>query len=200
MSRLPAFPIVYCISKGDTTAANFEFKKTEICKKVERASGQGVNFFQIREKRLSARLLFELTQAVVEAASPGLKILVNGRADIALAARADGVHLPTDGVPVENLRKCTPANFIIGVSAHSVREVRSAKACGADFAAFAPIFKTPGKDNPAGLEMLREVCDAVNPFPVIALGGVNASNVEEILRNGAAGYAAIRYLNDILED
>ncbi|NOT48857.1 MAG: thiamine phosphate synthase [Acidobacteria bacterium] len=192
-------PIVYCISEGDITTANFFQKKSEIIRKVQRAAGLGVNFFQVREKNLAAGLLFDLVTAAVEASRDRpTKILVNGRLDIAFASGAHGVHLPSDGIPIGRVRQTVGEELIIGVSAHSLAEVEKAKAEGADFAAFAPVFASPGKSGAQGVEKLRDVCAAVAPFPVVALGGIDKSNVDEVFAAGASGYAAIRYLNELL--
>ena len=127
MKRRFSYPLVYCISEGDITAANYHQKKKLITDRVRRAAGRGVDLYQIREKDLSGRLLFDLASAAVEAARGSeTRILINGRADIALAARADGVHLPANGVPVRELRGCVPEDFLIGASTHSIAEAEAA--------------------------------------------------------------------------
>lgn len=192
-------PIVYCISEGDATAQNFDQKKQDIVRKVRNASGFGIGLFQIREKALGGDLLFDLASAAVEAADNGIRILVNTRFDIALAAGAHGVHLPSDAMPVDRVRESVGRDLIIGVSAHSLDDVMDARSGGADFAVFAPVFESPGKIETQGLVKLREVSSAAAPFPVLALGGVDESNVDEVLAAGASGYAAIRYLNEMLQ-
>lgn len=199
MSRLPHKPIVYCISEGLADDSNFPQIKEDIIGKIRHAAACGVSMFQIREKNLSASKLFELSRAAALAArETGVVLLVNGRADIALAAGADGVHLPADGLPAAELRSSMPEGFIIGVSTHSTEEVTAAKAEEADFAVFGPVYASPGKSDVVGIEALAKICRQVEPFPVIALGGVNESNADEVLRHGASGFAAIRYLNDCL--
>ena len=147
----------------------------------------GVDFIQIREKDLSARELFEFAVAVMEArsseqhASLPAKILLNSRADIAIAARCDGVHLPASA-PGESLPGLTIAR-----SCHTVDEVREA---AADFVTFSPIFNSPGKGKPLGLEALRLACRCGKP--VFALGGVNWENAHSCIEAGAAGIAGIR--------
>ena len=137
---------------------------------------------QIREKDMPARELFDLTRRVVEIRGTRLtKILVNSRADIALAAGADGVHLPSDA-PEDTL-----PGLLIGRSCHMVDEVRHRRA---DFVTFGPVFATPGKGDPAGLEMLGEACAGTRP--VYALGGVTWRNAEACIAAGAVGIAGIR--------
>lgn len=198
MNRLPDKPLIYCISEGRADDSNFRQAKQEIIGKIRNASECGVNLFQIREKKLSTSLLFELAQEAAETAR-GLSVtlLINGRADVALAAGAHGVHLPSDSVPARRLREYVPDDFIIGVSTHSAEEVSAAKADGADFAVFGTVFSSPGKGDGVGIDQLSVACRRAEPFPVLALGGVNETNVEDVLRTGAAGFAAIRYLNEM---
>ena len=197
MNRLPVKPIIYFISTGDTDEGNFALKKQEIVNKVRVAAELGVSLIQIREKKLTARSLFDLTKSVVDCTkSFNSKILVNGRADIALAAGADGVHLPADGLSPETIRRSFPVGFVIGVSSHTYSEAYHAKLNSADFVTFGPIFESPGKGRPQGIAMLKNVCKLLDPFPVFALGGIDELNYPSVLENGAAGIAAIRLLND----
>ena len=121
---------------------------------------------QIREKDLSDRELFELVCRLVALASATpCKVLVNGRADIALAAGAHGVHLPARGLYASHLRAWLPRGFLIGVSVHSLSEARLAVRAGADYLLLGPIFPTPSKmqyGTPLGLAYLRGVCRLVS--------------------------------------
>lgn len=183
------------------TDENFHAASHRLLSQIRAAASGGVSMFQIREKALSDSRLFDLaSQAVRAAPNSHLKIIVNGRADIALAAGADGVHLPANGVPVGAVRKWVPNEFIIGVSTHSLAEAGAAKEGGADFAVFGPVFETPGKGPAIGIDALKNVCDALVPFPVLALGGINEENAAEALAAGASGYAAIRYLHRKISD
>ncbi len=190
-------PFIYLITNGDADSGNFTLKKREILETVRAAAESGISMIQIREKSLSARLLFDLTRAAFEITrETDTKLLVNGRADIALAAGADGVHLPADGLPADVVRRSFPSDFLIGVSTHSVEEGFTAKANGADFATFGPVFESPGKGRPQGVEELTRVCELLDTFPVIALGGIDESNYRNVLEAGASGFAAIRFLNE----
>ena len=200
MSRRLQFsrPIVCYISTGSVDPAKFDLGLREMTAKAAAARDAGVSMFQIREKHLDRGLLYELTRAVVAAVSgAGVTVIVNGRPDVASAAGADGVHLPANGLPVEEVR----ANFstlAVGVSCHSVDEVRAAGDAGADYAFLSPIFATPGKGEPLGLETLKETVEAAGDLPLIGLGGVDDANSAKILAAGAAGFAAIRYLDEKL--
>ena len=151
----------------------------------------GVDFIQIREKDVPARQLFEFTLTVLEVrqaefqkTSP-VKILVNGRSDVALAAGADGVHLPAT-----TPRECLPG-LLVARSCHTLEEVRAAQA---DLVTFGPVFESPGKGEPVGLEALREACEG--KVPVFALGGVTWENAADCMAVGAEGIAGIRLFQD----
>jgi thiamine-phosphate pyrophosphorylase len=186
-------PIVYPITSGKTSA-------DDILQFVRAAVDAEVPLFQIREKSLSGRVLFELVVRAAEITRGSkTRLLVNDRSDIARAAGADGVHLTTQSLPVEVVRNVFGAEFVIGVSTHSLDEARVAQAGGADFVVFGPVFETESKrayGEPQGLEKLREVTRALEEFPVVAIGGIELQNVGACFEAGARGVAAIRLLND----
>ena len=151
----------------------------------------GVDYVQIREKDITARELFEFTLAVLESrAEAGLshldtKILVNTRMDVATAAGADGVHLPASAP-----REVLPG-LIVGRSCHTLAEVSAAQA---DIVTFGPVFESPGKGAPAGLEALKQACTLRKG--VYALGGVNWDNASACMDAGAEGIAGIRLFQE----
>lgn len=190
-------PYAYLITAGEATVANYPEQKIKILDTLSRAAKDGVEIIQIREKRLPARLLFDLVRSAVAGfRGTPTKFLVNGRADISIAAGAHGVHLPSDSISPAVVRFFAPHDFIIGVSAHTMDEAKAARDEAADFLTFGPVFRAPGKPPPVGCGMLRKICEAVPDFPVLGLGGVNTSNIGSVLGAGAAGAAAIRAFLD----
>jgi thiamine-phosphate pyrophosphorylase len=154
----------------------------------------GIEWIQIREKDLPARELFDLVRQVLSLPNPhGSKVLLNTRVDVALAAGASGAHLPA-GSPAPGLwRAITPPGFLLGVSCHTRDEVRAAEDDGADYAVFGPVFAPRSKSTslpPRGIEALAQAARAVS-IPVLALGGITATNTEDCVQAGAAGIAAI---------
>jgi thiamine-phosphate pyrophosphorylase len=154
-----------------------------------RAASDGVERIQIRAKELSGRALAELVRGAVRLR--GAAILVNTRADIALACGAQGVHLPARSIAPGVIRRIAPPGFLIGVSCHTAGELTAAEREGADFAVYGPIFLSPSKAvHPIGLSALREAIGGVR-LPVYALGGVTAENASLCIQAGAAGIAGI---------
>jgi thiamine-phosphate pyrophosphorylase len=154
----------------------------------------GVEWIQIREKDLSARDLFDLTRHALSLPNPrGSKILVNTRVDVALAAGAAGAHLPAGSPAPRIWRSLAPPGFLLGVSCHSLDEVCTAQDQGADYVIFGPVFPPRSKATglePRGIEGLAQAVRALN-IPVLALGGITATNAEDCAQAGAAGIAAI---------
>lgn len=190
-------PVTYLITKGDAMPENFPEKRSKILTVVEAAVAAGISIVQIREKEISAKQLFELTtDAAAITSSSSTKLLVNGRPDVVKAAGADGVHLPENGLPIADVRRSFPAPFMIGASVHDPDRARAAKVEGADFIVFGPVFETPEK-SAKGIGALSAICAELDGFPVLAVGGVDGLNYQKVIDAGAAGFAAIRYLNDL---
>ena len=217
--------LLYYITDRTAFGADEPTRHRRLLDKISEAARAGVDYIQLREKDLPTRELEMLAREAVEAVRKASKLpsapwpltpslLINSRTDVALASRADGVHLRSDDVRPQEVRaiweKCgagaparelTPREPLIGVSCHSPAEVSEAEAEGATFAVFAPVFEKKGVQSAhaAGLTQLREACKV--KIPVLALGGVTPGNVKSCLEAGASGIAAIRLFqeNDIKE-
>ena len=150
----------------------------------------GATMLQLRLKDESARVLVEVARALMRAA-PSVPLLVNDRADVALAAGAAGVHVGVDDLSPAGLRRVVPASFIIGCSVGSEDEVP--RSVGADYVGIGPLYATGSKRDagaaigPEGFAALRERCG----LPAVAIGGISAENAARALEAGAAGVAVI---------
>jgi thiamine-phosphate pyrophosphorylase len=123
----------------------------------------------------------------------GATFIVNDRLDVAVAAEADGVHLGQDDLPVPLARELIGEGRIIGGSAATMEEARKCLSEGADYVGFGPVFPTTSKDDAgpvSGIDILRQVVETIS-LPIIAIGGVAAENIPDVMRTGAHGIAVI---------
>jgi thiamine-phosphate pyrophosphorylase len=164
---------------------------------VAQAIEGGANLVQLREKdpdgrSLPAAELLALAEELRALTRGRALFLVNDRLDVALASAADGVHLPEQGLPVAAARRLAGEGFIVGRSVHSVAEAVRAQAEGADYVQVGSIFASRSHpDQPvAGLALLEAVAAAVT-IPILAVGGIAAANVGEVMLAGAGGAAVI---------
>ncbi|MCH8161503.1 MAG: thiamine phosphate synthase [Chloroflexi bacterium] len=162
---------------------------------AERALEGGASMLQWRDKRREKGAQLSEARALRElCAEHGALLIVNDHADLALAAGADGVHVGQGDLPVEEVRRIVPAGFIVGASTNNVHEALAAEAAGASYIAIGSIYPTSSKEpertRAASPERLSEVKAAVG-VPVIAIGGIDASNIEEVVRAGADAVAVI---------
>jgi len=159
---------------------------------IESAAAAGITLIQLREPDLDARALSDLTRAamrVIEGTESSL--VVNDRADVALAAGAHGVHLPERGLPADRVRALLPRPALVGTSIHAPAPELDGR--WADYAVFGTVYGTRSKapEFPlAGLDGLRRAVEG-SAVPVLAIGGVTAGRMAEIAAAGAAGFAAI---------
>jgi thiamine-phosphate pyrophosphorylase len=147
-----------------------------------------VDFVQVREPGLSARELADCVRTLT-----GLRVLVNDRADVAIACGAAGVHLRDGAVSPRVIRGIAPRGFMVTVACHDAAAVFRAADEGADYAVLAPVFAPLSKVSaspPLGLDALRAIT-ARAQIPVIALGGITAENAPMCMDAGAAGIAGI---------
>ena len=159
------------------------------------AAQGGAGAVQLREKDLSARELYALGARLQEALAPyHIPLFINDRLDVALALDAAGVHLAGHSLPTAQARRVLGPHKLIGVSTHSVAEAQQAAAEGADFVVFGPVFATPSKlayGPPQGIQLLASVVRQV-AIPVLAIGGIDQTNVSQVMHTGAYGVAMIR--------
>ncbi len=165
---------------------------------IHAAARAGVDMIQLREKDFTGSELQRFAHEalrVCRQGSSGCKLLVNSRADIALAEHLDGVHLNSNDISPADVRLMAGRvrrrkNFDIGISCHNMEEVIQANSAEADFVVFGPVFEKEG-GLPQGLEALAAVCKS-SAIPVLALGGITPQTVTACVDAGAAGIAGIR--------
>ena len=186
-------------------SGNESARRSHLLQKITEAARCGVDFIQLREKDLITRELELLASDAVcamrENSLSTTQLLINSRIDVALAVEAGGVHLRSDDISPADARKIlshngygAPARFTIGVSCHSIHEVKQA-VYHADFVVFGPIFKKEASGSAAvGIEALYQACQ--EKIPVLALGGIAIENARDCLRAGAAGIAGIRLFQE----
>lgn len=154
----------------------------------------GVAAVQLRAKAMPAAGMLRLARALRRVTLEASQLLlVNDRVDVALAAGADGVHLPSAGIPPAEARRLLGPGRLVAVSCHSAADVAAARDGGANLGTFGPLFDTPSKrpyGAPVGLDALREA--ARLGLPLVGLGGVDAGNAASVVAAGAVGVAAIR--------
>lgn len=197
-------PIVCYVTNGQHFPSQRRYHL--VLERTRSAIDAGVDWVQIREKGLSATPLLALARnavAIARSSAHGSGIHINDRLDITVACRAEGVHLGGESLPVDavirwrQVRKGVP-DFQIGVSCHSIEDVKHAESVGANYIFFGPVFETPSKrifGAPQGIARLADVCRNVN-IPVLAIGGISEENAPECVAAGAAGVAAIRLFEE----
>lgn len=173
---------------------NRKICKLELLEVITQAAEGGIGTVQLREKGLNTKELYTLAERLREITNDlNISLIINDRVDIVMAMGADGVHLGWQSLNIEIARKIIGSKRLIGYSAHNLQEAIKAANEGADYITISPIFKTSYKDyplNPLGAIKIKEIKEQVN-IPVIALGGVSESNVNEVLEKGADGIAVM---------
>ena len=190
---LPILPPLYVVTDRHQVA---EEKFLDILSQIMSHCGVMV---QLREKDLPTRRLLLLAQAVQsQAMLHQVPLLINDRLDLAMVVEAAGVHLRSDSLPVQQVRKHLGSDKVIGVSVHSVDEARCCEDSGADFVVLGPIYETPSKQSygmPLGLQVVKDASKACH-IPVYAIGGITLARVEAVKQAG--GVWCGRYLHDSL--
>jgi thiamine-phosphate pyrophosphorylase len=182
-------PVVHLVTDGTLVPALGAHLE-----RVLRGLAPGRIAVQLREKALSGAALLALGRSLAAICrAHGQLLLVNERLDVALACGAHGVHLPVTAVGPAQARRLLGPAALIGVSCHSAAEVARARAGGADYASFGPVWATPSKAHhgpPVGLAALRQA--STLGLPLVALGGVEPALAPQAVEAGASGVAAIR--------
>jgi thiamine-phosphate pyrophosphorylase len=157
----------------------------------------GVRMLQLREKHLDDRaVLAAAAEITAVTRGTGTLFVMNDRADLALLAGADVLHLGQGDISLADARRIVGPDMPIGLSTHTLEQARRAIAEGADYIGFGPVWATPTKDVPdevVGVELLRQVV-AFSPVPVVAIGGIFPENLPEVLATGARSFSLVRYL------
>jgi thiamine-phosphate pyrophosphorylase len=154
----------------------------------------GVSCIQLREKMCSTREFIDESLAIRSLlARHGIPLIINDRVDVALAVKADGIHLGQKDMPCRMARQIIPESMIVGISVESLDDAIAAQKDGADYLGVSPIYPTPTKTDtaqPLGLKGLRSIRSEVD-LPLVGIGGLNADNVEAVIHNGADGVAVV---------
>jgi thiamine-phosphate pyrophosphorylase len=165
---------------------------------VARLIEGGASLIQLRDKHSTPRDFYrEAAAALKVARDHHVRLIINDRVDIALALKADGVHLGQTDMPAEAARRLLGQEAIIGFSTHNLEQAKLAASLPIDYLAFGPVFPTASKGNPdpiAGLDALREVSAIKGSLPLIAIGGIDLDNALEVFEGGADGVALISEL------
>ena len=161
---------------------------------IELLAAGGASLIQLREKRASPR---EFYRAAIEAMSVarrlGVQIIINDRVDLAIAVKADGVHLGQDDLPPDRARPLLGESRIIGFSTHSLEQALAAASAPVDYVAIGPVFQTSTKERPdavVGLETVSEIRRRISQ-PLVAIGGITLETARAVTEAGADSVAVI---------
>ena len=154
----------------------------------------GADIVQLRMKGYDGKDVLEQARAIKVLSDKYAKFfIVNDRVDIALLSDADGVHLGQSDIPIEDARELLGDDKLIGISVHDVKEAKEAESRGADYVSVGSIFRTSTKQDAQhgrGLDAVLMVKGAVD-IPVMAIGGINRGNIQDVIRAGADGVAVV---------
>ena len=166
-----------------------------IPEQVERLIAGGATLIQLREKHAASRDFYEAAAKAMDIARKSdVKIIINDRVDIALVLKTDGVHLGQDDLPSLHARRILGETAVIGLSTHSPEQVIAALGLPIDYIAIGPIFSTFTKENAdavVGLEGVSHIRGMIADVPLVAIGGITASNLKSVLKAGADSAAVI---------
>lgn len=160
---------------------------------ADKLADAGVQLVQLRAKHIPPRQFQEIANALITAAPANLKIIINDRPDIASIAKAAGVHVGQEDLPVEAARQICPSPQWVGISTHNLEQLRAANDTSADYIAVGPIYPTTTKLNPdpvVGLDLIR-AARRVTRKPIVAIGGITIVSAAEVFQAGADSVAII---------
>lgn len=161
----------------------------------------GATVIQLRDKHASSREFYQQAAAALQVArAHDAKLIINDRVDVALALKADGVHLGQTDIPVKAARHLLGQAAIIGFSTHNLIQARLAMTLPIDYLAFGPVFETATKQNPdpvVGLDVLRDLRASIGYLPLVAIGGIALENAADVL---AAGADALAIASELIAD
>lgn len=162
---------------------------------AEQLADAGVGIIQYRDKKISPRSLLDLSKQLVSLLRPrGVRFVVNDRPDVAALSEAGAVHVGQKDSPVEDARRICGPDMWIGVSTHSLEQVREASQTSADYIALGPVFATSTKEDAnsvVGLQLIRDA-RRLTSKPLVAIGGITLATVESVFRAGADSVAVAR--------
>lgn len=165
-----------------------------LAERVGAAARAGIHLVQVRERELDDRALFSEVTVCLDAVKGTMaRVVVNDRLDVALAARAHGVHLRSDSIHPRRVRALAPRGFLVGRSVHDAGDIVAlTEAGGVDYFVFGTVFRSASKPgrSPAGIDGLARAA-AATPVPVLAIGGITPTTLPGVRAAGAAGFAAI---------
>lgn len=154
----------------------------------------GADVIQFRDKMMPDNDFKKTAEKLLAmCGAKGVPLILNDRVEIAIEIGADGVHVGHEDISIADLRRRVPPEMIVGVSARNFDEAAALAGSGADYLGVGPIFATPSKTDasePIAIDELRRICRAVR-IPVVAIGGITAENLAQIVGTGAAGAAVI---------
>ncbi len=185
-------PKLYAIVDVSCFAAPLRTRAAIVDYAKDLAAG-GANFIQYRNKVGTTREMLSHAREIRRALGSGVRLIMNDRADICLAAGYEGVHVGQDDLSPEGARTVIGPERILGVSTHNLEQLREADEGPADYIAFGPVFATSSKRNPdpiVGLEGMREA-RAATKKPLIAIGGITRVNARSVIDAGADSVAVI---------
>lgn len=185
------FNVKQALSLYLVTSESMELE--ELLNKVEAAIQGGVTMVQLREKQSSGKLFLKKALALKSLTEKyEIPLVINDRVDIALAAGADGVHVGQSDLPAAYVKKIVPPSMFVGVSCSTVEEAKEAEKQGADYLGVGAVFPTNSKKDAERLEsgMLESIVESVN-IPVVAIGGINLENVQQLSHTGIDGIAVV---------